>query len=78
VLPGESTVGGGSLPGEMLPTFLFALDVKSPNSLLARLRLASPPIIARLENDLVLLDPRTVLPEQEDALLAGIKMALGF
>jgi L-seryl-tRNA(Ser) seleniumtransferase len=78
VLPGESTVGGGSLPGEMLPTFLFALDVKSPNSLLARLRLASPPIIARLENDLVLLDPRTVLPEQEDALLVGIKMALGF
>jgi L-seryl-tRNA(Ser) seleniumtransferase len=76
VIPGESTVGGGSLPGEMLPTFLFALTMKSPNRLMARLRQNRPPIIACLADDRVMLDPRTVLPEQEEALLAGLRSAL--
>jgi len=77
VIAGESTVGGGSLPGENLPTFLLSLVVKSPNKFLERLRKQQPPIIARTENDRVLLDPRTVLPEQEGALLVGVKNALG-
>lgn len=76
VVPGESTVGGGSLPGETLPTYLLALTHKSPNRLLARLREARPPIIARLENDRVVLDPRTVLPEGDNALLTGLRAAL--
>jgi L-seryl-tRNA(Ser) seleniumtransferase len=74
---GESTVGGGSLPGESLPTFLLSLVVKSPDKFLEKLRQQQPPIIARTENDRVLLDPRTVLPEQEGALLVGLKNALG-
>jgi L-seryl-tRNA(Ser) seleniumtransferase len=77
VLAGQSTVGGGSLPGETLPTFLLALAPKNPNRLLERLRHAPPPVIARLENERVLLDPRTVLPEQEPALLAALRLALG-
>jgi L-seryl-tRNA(Ser) seleniumtransferase len=77
VAAGESTVGGGSLPGENLPTFLLALEVKSADKFLERLRKQQPPIIARTENDRVLLDPRTVLPEQEGALLVGLKNALG-
>jgi L-seryl-tRNA(Ser) seleniumtransferase len=76
VVPGESTVGGGSLPGETMPTWLLSLSVRSPNRSLARLRQASPPIIARLENDHVVLDPRTILPEQDQALLAGLKACL--
>jgi L-seryl-tRNA(Ser) seleniumtransferase len=76
VIPGESTVGGGSLPGETLPTFLLSLKVRSPNSSLARLRQATPPVIARLENDRVLLDPRTVLAEQENLLLRALQNAL--
>jgi L-seryl-tRNA(Ser) seleniumtransferase len=76
ILPGESTVGGGSLPGETLPTFLLALPARSPNRLMAQLRRVRPAIIARLQADRVLLDPRTVLPEQEDDLLAGVKQAL--
>ena len=76
VLPGHSTVGGGSLPGETLPTFLLALSPKSATRLVERLRQAQPPVIARLENDQVLLDPRTVLPEQEPALLAALRWAL--
>jgi L-seryl-tRNA(Ser) seleniumtransferase len=69
VVSGESTVGGGSLPGETLPTWLLALDVPSPKRFLARLRQGTTPIIARAQDERVLLDPRTVLPEQDEALL---------
>ncbi len=73
VVEGESTVGGGSLPDESFPTFLLSLTVESPDKFLKRLRAQNPPIIARTANDKVLLDPRTVLPEQEGALLVGLK-----
>ena len=76
VVEGESTVGGGSLPGESFPTFLLSLSVKSPDRFMKKLREQNPPIIARTMNDKVLLDPRTVLLEQEGALLLGLKMCL--
>ena len=76
VIPGESTIGGGSLPGEILPTCLLALDERNPDRFLKRLRQSKLPVIARLENDRVLFDPRTVLPEQETELLAAIRAAL--
>jgi L-seryl-tRNA(Ser) seleniumtransferase len=76
VLASQSTVGGGSLPGETLPTFVLALEVKSPDKFLEKLRLGQPPVIARTENDRVLLDPRTVLPEQEGAMLVNLMNAL--
>jgi L-seryl-tRNA(Ser) seleniumtransferase len=74
VLPSESTVGGGSLPDECLSTFVLALDVRSPARFLERLRQASPPVIARTENDKVLLDPRTVLDDV--ALLQALMQVL--
>jgi L-seryl-tRNA(Ser) seleniumtransferase len=77
VIPGESTIGGGSLPDETLPTFLLAFSLPNPNRLLDRLRRLQPPIIARLENDQVVLDPRTVLPDQEQILLANLSLVLG-
>lgn len=76
VVEGQSTVGGGSLPDESIPTFLLELKVKSADKFLRALRKNNPPIIARTENDKVLLDPRTVLPEQEGALLVGLKNLL--
>jgi len=76
VIESESAVGGGSLPGESLPTFVLALDVRSPDKFLSKLRNANPPIIARTENDRVLLDPRTVLPEQDELLLSVLKSLL--
>jgi L-seryl-tRNA(Ser) seleniumtransferase len=76
VIPGWSTVGGGSLPEENLPTFLLALDVKKPDKFLEELRHQRPPIFARTENDHILLDPRTVLPEQDGALMVGLMNAL--
>jgi L-seryl-tRNA(Ser) seleniumtransferase len=72
MVPGESTLGGGSLPGESFPTWLLSLDVKSPDKFLAKLRKANPPIIARTENDKILLDPRTVFIDQEATLLSTI------
>jgi L-seryl-tRNA(Ser) seleniumtransferase len=76
VIPGRSTIGGGSLPGETLPTFLFALNLRGPNRFLERLRSLPYPIIARLEEDKVVFDPRTVLPGQDSALLDGIQKLL--
>jgi L-seryl-tRNA(Ser) seleniumtransferase len=76
VIPGRSTVGGGSLPGETLPTFLLALSVPHPNDFLARLRQANPPLIARLQEDRVVFDPRTVLPEQDETLIGVIQASL--
>ena len=76
VVEGESTVGGGSLPDESIPTFLLELHFKSAEKFLRALRKNNPPIIARTENDKVLLDPRTVFPEQEGALLVGLKNLL--
>jgi L-seryl-tRNA(Ser) seleniumtransferase len=77
VVESQSMIGGGSLPEETLPTYVLALTVKSPDKFLEKLRQQSPPIIARTERDVILLDPRTVLPEQDGALLVGLKNALG-
>jgi L-seryl-tRNA(Ser) seleniumtransferase len=76
VVDGESTVGGGSLPGETLPTKVVALSVKSPNAFAARLRAQDPPVIARVAEGRVTLDPRTVLPEEEAGLLQSVRHAL--
>ncbi|MGH2507139.1 MAG: L-seryl-tRNA(Sec) selenium transferase [Ktedonobacteraceae bacterium] len=69
---GESTIGGGSLPGETLPTTLLALDAAQTTLPLAelarRLRIRPHPIVARISHDTLLLDPRTVLEEQDEVV----------
>jgi L-seryl-tRNA(Ser) seleniumtransferase len=72
VIPGRSTVGGGSLPGETLPTFVLSVQIRSPNHVMDHLRKYHPPVIARLEDEKIIFDPRTVLLEQEPALIAAI------
>jgi L-seryl-tRNA(Ser) seleniumtransferase len=72
VIAGESTVGGGSLPGETLPTALLALDVPSPDAFLAALRREPTPVIARIADDRVLLDPRTVRVEEDRAVVESL------
>jgi len=76
VVPGSATVGGGSLPGETLPTRLVALAVGAPDAVAARLRASEPPVIARIQDGRLALDPRTVLPEQDDALLRCVVEAV--
>jgi L-seryl-tRNA(Ser) seleniumtransferase len=67
--PGRSAVGGGSLPGETLPTCLVALHIDSAEMVAARLRETDPPVVTRIADDRLVLDPRTVLPEQDAVLL---------
>ena len=74
---GSSTIGGGSLPGETLPTTLLAIDPDGGvESLAHRLRHAKHPVIGRIEDNRLLLDPRTVLPDEDEALLQTLHEAL--
>jgi L-seryl-tRNA(Ser) seleniumtransferase len=74
VVPGASAVGGGCAPGVELPTWLVAIDKRglSPDALEERLRRLTPPVIARIERSRVLLDLRTVFPDQDQQLLGLI------
>ncbi len=72
VVRGASTVGGGSLPGETLPTWLLALAMPSPDQFARALRLGHLAVVPRIEEDRVLFDPRTVLPEEDKALVQAI------
>ena len=71
LIDGESVVGGGAAPSAVLPTRLIALSHTdlSADELSARLRANIPPIIARVEEGSVLLDLRTVFPEQDGVLV---------
>ncbi len=73
VIASESTIGGGSLPGETLPTWVFAPRVDQPNAAAAHLRRHDPPVIARVAQDRLLLDPRTVLPGEDDIVLNALE-----
>jgi L-seryl-tRNA(Ser) seleniumtransferase len=70
LLDGDSVIGGGAAPSAVLPTRLIALTHAdlSADELSARLRAHTPPIIARVEEGRVLLDLRTVFPEQDTNL----------
>jgi L-seryl-tRNA(Ser) seleniumtransferase len=70
VVPGESAIGGGSAPGTAVPTTLVALEhrVFSADALEARLRSLDPPVIARILNERVVVDLRTVAPEEDEEL----------
>lgn len=87
---GESAVGGGTLPGEKLPTVLCAIGpfgaetrgsaqdkVADIAMVAARLRTGDPAVLARVLRDRILLDPRTVAPEEDAPLLAALRTALG-
>ena len=80
VSKGLSTIGGGSLPGETLDTWLLALEcdglLGGAEGVVRRLREYSTPVITRIEGDRVLLDPRTVFLEEEDILLRAVREAL--
>jgi L-seryl-tRNA(Ser) seleniumtransferase len=74
IIDGESVIGGGAAPSAVLPTRLLAISHKelSADDLAARLRASDPPVIARVEEGRVLLDLRTVFPEQDRLLLETI------
>jgi L-seryl-tRNA(Ser) seleniumtransferase len=76
VIEGESEVGGGSFPGTTLPTWLVAIRYPVPDTLVARLRGGEPPVIARIADHRVVLDPRTILPDQVTATVRAVAASL--
>jgi L-seryl-tRNA(Ser) seleniumtransferase len=78
LIDGQTVIGGGSCPDCTLPTTLLALatDRKTPNQIESLLRSQEPPILIRIDDKRAVADLRTVLPEQEPILLAGICRAL--
>jgi L-seryl-tRNA(Ser) seleniumtransferase len=75
IVDGESVIGGGAAPSSSLPTRLLALSCEglSADELAARLRSYDPPIVARVEEGRVLLDLRTVFPEQDSAIVEALR-----
>ena len=72
----EATVGGGSLPGQTLPSWAVAIDGRAPDRLLARLRAGVPAVIGRIVDGAVVLDIRTVEPADDVPLGRAIRIAL--
>ena len=75
VVDGQSVIGGGAAPSSVLPTRVLALSRLDFNAdkISTRLRNSDPPIIARVEDDRVLLDLRTVFPEQDQMLAEALR-----
>src|SRR5437763_4852736 len=75
IVDGESVVGGGAAPSAVLPTRLIAMSLPGSTAdwLSARLRRWDPPIVARVEDGRVLLDLRTVFPEQDRAIADAVQ-----
>lgn len=69
----RSAIGGGSMPGQSQPSWAVALPTQSADELAAQLRRANPPVIARIQDDRVLLDLRAVLPEQDGLLERAVR-----
>jgi len=83
VVEGESTIGGGSLPGGTLPTRLVAIggggrkkEKSLAQPLAKRLRLQNPPIVGRISENRLLLDPRSVLPEEDPVVIQTLHSAI--
>jgi len=76
VWDGETMVGGGSLPGGTLPTRLVAIrkgkGSRSAQALSRMLRSRETPVVGRVNEDILLLDPRSVLPEEDNAVLEAL------
>ena len=70
LIEGDSEVGGGSFPGAKMKTWLVGLP---DESLAERLRANDPPIIARIAGSRVLLDARTIFPEQVDTVVSALR-----
>jgi L-seryl-tRNA(Ser) seleniumtransferase len=76
----QATVGGGSLPGETLPSWALVLspvDGEGVDMLARRLRTGNPGIFGRIDQNRLLLDLRTVVPEDDDMLLRSLRQTLG-
>jgi L-seryl-tRNA(Ser) seleniumtransferase len=77
VVATEATVGGGSLPGEVLASYGVALGGRRAEGQVVALRRGRPSVVGRIESGRVVLDLRTVEPERDADLVAAVRAALG-
>jgi L-seryl-tRNA(Ser) seleniumtransferase len=77
VVPTLATIGGGSLPGDTVPSFAVVVDTTRPDATARRLRVGEPAVVGRIEDDRLLVDLRTVDPVDEDVLVEAIRAAVG-
>lgn len=73
----QSAIGGGSLPAETRPTFVWSLNHPHPADAARKLRECETPIIARVEHDQLILDPRTVLPDEDATVINALRQLVG-
>ena len=73
LIQGDSEVGGGSFPGATLKTWLLGIRHQAPDTYVAHLRSFDPPVIARVAGNRVLLDARTIFPDQVNTVIAALK-----
>jgi len=76
LIDSEAYVGGGALAQERIPSVAIAIKTESPDRFAARLRGAAPPIVARISEGRVVLDLRTIAPEEDAAVIAGCLSSL--
>jgi L-seryl-tRNA(Ser) seleniumtransferase len=76
IVPGSSLAGGGATPQQTIPTWLIAIECNAAAAE-AALRAADPPIIARIQDEKLVLDLRTVFPAEEDELAAALEALAG-
>jgi L-seryl-tRNA(Ser) seleniumtransferase len=72
VIEGQSVTGGGATPEQSIPTWVIAIDCANVVESERKLRAGDPPVVARIENERLIFDLRTVFPDEEDALLAAV------
>jgi L-seryl-tRNA(Ser) seleniumtransferase len=72
----EATVGGGSLPGETLPSAGLRVRELPPDRLAAALRGGAPVVVGRVADGALLLDLRTVAPDEDETLAAALRSAM--
>jgi L-seryl-tRNA(Ser) seleniumtransferase len=75
VRPGLSIIGGGSTPEQALPTWLLTIGVPDPVQFEEELRLGTPAVVGRMEDDRLVLDLRTVFEEEEEELIGALNQA---
>ncbi|MDQ4005846.1 MAG: L-seryl-tRNA(Sec) selenium transferase, partial [Actinomycetota bacterium] len=76
VVKSEAVAGGGSLPGQAVPSWSVRLPAERPERLAARLRTGNPPVFCRVEDGVILFDLRTVEPENDPRLARAVAYAL--
>jgi L-seryl-tRNA(Ser) seleniumtransferase len=69
----EATIGGGSLPGDTMPSIALCVPTDQPSRTARALRLGEPPLVGRIHEGALLIDLRTILPEHEEQLRTALR-----